>query len=370
MNVERFAAIVEAVRGELSRTDSPALLRQMVNAITSAVQQPNQPDYQQQLADQRALLRDRLTEAPSNEFSPAWAEAVVELGISDLLGSRLLAAVEEIFRDNEITLAAAAPLITKKADRLDELAAALEQLRAAFGFFEVGSEQLEPGEYEIGFLMPRDLLEGDIERLGQEFIHIKRRILGPLLELTSGSRPEVPVRSIASSEFEVFLNSYPALMLVFVKAVDVLLGAYQRILDIRLKHQELRDAGVPDEAVHGVVEHAEGLMDQRIRELVEELLAQHEIADEDRANELRQDLTRGLNALANRIDRGYTVEIRAGHLPDEGEESSEIESNDVDAEQRAVTRLVLDKQQDLRFTNLSGRPILGLPEQSDDRRRE
>lgn len=365
MNIERFAEIVTALQHELDTTESPAMLRQLAASIDAAVQQPGQAAHQQEVSDHRAEFRKRLSSAPSNDFSPAWAEALNDLGVAELLGAALSDSVDAIFLDNEMTLAAASQPISERAGRLEELASHLKSLAAGFEFFGIQESELAFGDYEIGFLMPRELLAGDLERLGQEFVDIKRKILGPLLEVTSGSRPEIPVRSIASSEFEVFLSSYPALMIAFVKSLDVLLGAYERLLDIRLKHRELRDAGVPEEAVQGIASHAEGIMSETIEKLVDDLLEEQSNPDSGRANELRRDLTRGLNALANRIDKGYTVEIRAGELPEVTETGEDADSATEDATNIATTELVLEKQQRIRFKKLGGTPILKLEETTE-----
>jgi hypothetical protein len=76
-------------------------------------------------------------------------------------------------------------------------------------------------------------------------------------------------------------------------------------------------------------------------------------------NELRQELTLSLNALATRVDLGYNVEVRAGELPPPPEDEVGVEDS-VDAETRAATEAIRSKQESLEFMNLSGKPILSL----------
>jgi hypothetical protein len=74
-----------------------------------------------------------------------------------------------------------------------------------------------------------------------------------------------------------------------------------------------------------------------------------------------------LNALADRIDRGYNVDVRTGELPaGDDEEGEEIE---LDEETRAAAEEVQSKQRSLQFMNVTGKPILHLeqPDEPGDR---
>jgi hypothetical protein len=356
MNAERLHAIVNALAEELSAADTPNVIRQ----LTSALQQPQDPSQQQVAANLRQQLEERLAQAPSNEFSPAWKQSLEELGVADLFGTPLLEQIESILARNEITPSAAATELATIADRLDALNAAISQIRPGFQFFNIGAEELEPGDFEIGFLIPRPAVDDELQELGEEFGRLKR-ILGPFLELATGTREDVRVRSLASSDFQVFLHSAPAVALMIATTLERLIASYSNIMSIRVAHQNLKDNLVPDEALAGVLAEAETRMERTIGALADELLAENAPADQARANELRKDLVDALNKLANRIDKGYTVEVRAGKVSDadEGEEDSEERTR------REIARAVIEKQRRIQFTNLTGAPILQLPEVSD-----
>jgi hypothetical protein len=63
----------------------------------------------------------RARDRPLNSFSPAWRQALEELGAAELLGERLRARIETIFERNEITPSAAADEIEPIAQRVKEL---------------------------------------------------------------------------------------------------------------------------------------------------------------------------------------------------------------------------------------------------------
>jgi hypothetical protein len=364
MNAERLHAIALALREELAETEAAPLLDQLATALRQVVQEPSQPAHQQSVSSLRQRLDAALAAAPSNDFSPAWREAVEELGVADLLGERLHERVSSIFERNEITPSAAADELAEPNQRLQGLTEALDGLIAGFDYLGIGAEELPAGEFEVGFLVPRPAVKEELGSLGREFIELKR-ILGPFLELTTGTRPDLRVRSIASSEFQVLLESTPATALLLATALERLISSYEKVMNIRLAHKQLRESGASDETLAYVSKDAEKKMQTDIEALAEELVKHAEHVQLERANELRTEVRTALNALANRIDRGYSVEVRAG----EPEDEDEAEGDEPDAETqrlREQTERVLAAQKRLSFRNPTGEPILELPEGTED----
>lgn len=315
MNVERFHAIVNALRSELSETEEPKLLEQLATAVNGLAADPAQQAQQTQVSELRGRLNEVLRNASSNSFSPAWREAMAELGVADIFGEPLADRLEHIFANNEITPATAAAEITGIRKHVEALVEGLGSASSGLEFFKIGAEELEPGEFEIGFLIPRRSVNDALEQLGREFVDLQQ-ILGPFGELAGEGRPEIKIRSLASSEFQVFLESTPGAALAVATALDRILAAYEKVQSIRQKRKELaEDDEVPDELLEGLATHATGLMAEEIESIIDELIAEARMGDEGRLNELRQELKLSLNALAKRVDLGYNVEVRAGELP-------------------------------------------------------
>jgi HAMP domain-containing protein len=359
MNVERFHAIVRALKSELEETAEASLLEQLANATQQLSANPAQEPTQQQVSQLRRELNQALRGADSNSFSPAWREAVDELGVSDLLGEALAEELERVFSRNEITPATAADEINAMKQRVDALVQALDEASSGLEFFRIGAEELNPGEFEIGFLIPRREVRDGLESLGKELMQLKR-LLGPFTELAGEGRPDIRVRSLSSSEFQVFLDSTQAVALMVATALERLLAAYERILNIRQKRKELaEEEDVPDEVLEPLTGHANQVMQKEIELIVDEIILSAKQADQGRLNELRHDLTLSLNALAMRVDLGYNVEVRAGELPPPPDEEADLEDS-IHPETRSATEAIRSKQKSLEFMNVSGKPILSL----------
>ena len=362
MNIERFHALVASLADELETTKVTELMTQLAQGLRQMSQDPSQPAYQQQVSNARSGLLEALNAAPSNGYSPGWRQSLEELEVGSLVGTGLSRLVEDVLARNELTATTAADELEPLAERVQALTTACKNVLDGLRFFDIDTEDLNPGEFEISFLIPRAEVDEELGELGHELEQIKR-LLGPLLELSIGARPNVTVRSISSSAFEIFLVSAPATALVVAKVIESLVTSYEKLTNIRVSQQQLEDDGVPAEALAPVKRHANELMEREIDGLVEELLTDAQVADNGRRNELKIELTISLNGLANRIDRGYGVDVRAGELP---EPEEDVESTPQEKETRTAANEVLSRQQRLRFLKLDGKPILALPEATDE----
>jgi hypothetical protein len=363
VNAERLHAIALELKDDFAETELPSLLSNLATSLNAWAQNPADTGSAQQVSTLRQQLVEHLASSRTNDFSDSWRLALEDLGIWDLTGDRLRDRIEEIFRRNEITPSAAASEIEEINTRLQSVGQSVDNLVSAFDALGIGAEELAPGEFEVGFLIPRDAVGNEFERLGKEFEELDQ-ILGPFMELTGEGRPDLKVRSISSSGFQVFLAAFPDLALTMSKVIESLLSSYEKIRSIRDKATSLEDEGVPPEAIEGLTAHANERMSLDIDALTNELVGQATAQlPKGRPFELKVEVKRSLRQLAARIDEGYSVEVRAFAPPeDEDEEAPEGVSDDVVQAARAIT----ERQPQMRSMNLTGRPILELPEGDED----
>lgn len=360
MNVERLHAIAKAVNAEIGQMDLVGKMTALQSALTNQANAPQEPGYQQSVATSRQALADVLADAPSDSYTPTWRQAIEELGFDDLLGAELLERIDEIFNRNQITTSVARDDVTQLAAHLQELVTALQSMLDSLAYFKIGSEELEPGEAEVGVLIPRPAVKEELPKLGEEFEELQK-ILGPFLELAEGSRPPLKVRTISSSDFTVYVAMAPGAALSVATALDKILDVYKKILDIRASHQQLADQGVPPDVLAPLEDHANNRMAEETERIASEMVdASTTVADSGRANELKIEIRFSLNALANRIDHGYNVDVRAKPEPEPTEDGTEPDADGV--ANRQTLRQITDLAPNLAFVNRTGKPILSLPE--------
>ena len=362
MNVERLHAIAKAVNAEIRQMELLGKMTALQSALTNQANSPQEPSYQQSVATSRQELVDVLTDAPSDSYTPTWRQVIDEMGFDDLVGAQLLKRIDEIFNRNQITTSVARDEVTQLTTDLQELVTALHSLLESLAYFEIGSEELDPGEAEVGVLIPRPAVDEELPKLGGEFEELQN-ILGPFLELAEGSRPPLKVRTISSSDFTVYLAMAPGGALLVATALDKILDVYKKILDIRASHQQLADQGVPREVLAPLEDHANNRMAEETERIASELVdASATVADSGRANELKIEMRLSLNALANRIDHGYNVDVRARPEAEPETDEGEKEPDANGVAHRQALRKITDLASNLAFVNRTGKPILSLPE--------
>jgi hypothetical protein len=362
MNIERLHAIALAIINDINSTKTQITLQQLVTALQNQVNQPQAPAFQQQVSQHLQTLDASLSSAPSNDFSPVWKQALKELGMHELLGNNLRNHIKEIFERNQITPSIALKDLQSLSTQLTNRKEALEQVLASFKKLEIGEEKLEPGQCEVGVLVPRLAINNRLNEFAKDLDELDK-IFATFSELTTGSRPGFQIRSISSSDLSVFLNTLPIVAAGIALAVDRIVVIYKHILEIRKLRGELKKQGVSNKDLKGVSSHADNMMKSEIEKLIPELLDKYYVNnDKERRNELTTELRFSLNKIARRIDKGYSLEIRVQPLSEEGQTAKGKEKASKDAEH---IKVILSVSKNLEFLRLEGEPILTLPESQD-----
>lgn len=366
MNVERLHAIALALKDDLSRSSVPSHLQQLVSALQNQVNQPGQPAYQQQVSQFYDALRNALESSEVNAFSPTWLQVLEEIGAADLLGVELHDRVNEIFSRNQITPSVALQELQAIFSEIQALSTSIDQMLAAFRQLKIGSEELPAGDCEVGILVPRTFVDNRLDRFSEELGELNQ-IFGVFAEVATGGRPGFGIRAISSSDLSIFLDAAPVVGACVAVAIERIIALYKQLLEIRKLQNELAKQGLEKDNLKGIEKHANGLMEQGIDNLVKELLAEfHKVDDKGRKNELSIELKYALKKVANRVDRGFNIEVRMT----EPEEAEQEDGEQDDAESRETTRhhaRITAAAETLQFLKLEGEPILSLTEEKSER---
>jgi hypothetical protein len=361
MNVERLHSVAQRIMDELGELNTRDYVQQLSNGLEAVVNNPADTGSQQVLSDSRVQLQRTLPDAPSNKWPPTDRQTLEEIGVADVVGQALLDRIEGVLARNQMTPSVAHNEIEPIRVRLDEVAQRLTSLAADLNFFSIGRDDLVD-EYELGIAIPRqEVSDSSLPELGKEFVEWQK-ILAPYEELAGVGVADFRVRAISSSEFGLFLAAIPPVVLLITKAVNDVLDAYQKLLNIKRMRSEMA-AEVPEERLTSIDEYANTVMTQELIRASTELVAQAPALEEGRANELEIAVRVSLNKIANRIDAGYSIDIRTPPLPPEPEPSEE--GKEVDPAALAAYNQALEiKQLAERVKRLEagGSRILELPE--------
>jgi hypothetical protein len=168
---------------------------------------------------------------------------------------------------------------------------------------DIGAEDLEPGGAEVTVSIPLPAVRSELQPFGQELVELQR-IFGPFLEVGTGSRPQLSLRSISSSDFTLFIVASPLIVTELGWGVKSVLDVYKTLLEIRKLRSELKDAGASEETLAAVDRDADSIMDRGLAPAAEEIVASAQANITERKAKLKIEVRASLNALANRIDKG------------------------------------------------------------------
>lgn len=363
MNVERLHSVAAAIVADFKKTRCVNIVEQLVSALQNMANQPQQPSHQAQVSKAREELAEVLVSSDLNYFSPTLKQVLEEIGVADYIGSDLHAVIEEIISRNAITPSVAHAELNKVLQGLKTIASSAEGFVDACSVFGIGEEVLEPGECEVGVLVPRLFVDNQLDKLGVEIGELDK-IFRVFAEITTGSRPGFKVRTVSTTDFSIFIDMAPAVAACVAVSVERMVALYRQLLEIRKLQNGLKEQGLRENDLKGIADYANGHMNNGIDALVKELIDEHCVkADAGRKNELSIELRYTLKKIANRIDRGFNLEVTMAPpaKPVEGKDAVSGKKGD-EAKLEMYLKTIDGAAEGLQFLKLDGKSILSLSE--------
>lgn len=364
MNVERLHVIAIAIRDDINKTNIENSLQQLIQNLQNQVNQPQNTNFQQQVSQLRNTIFQSLESAKSNDFSPTWKQVIEELGLKDILGIALKDRIESIFLRNQITPATALQELQGIHKQITSTKGPLDQMINAFQQFKIGIEKLEPGECEIGVLIPRSFVKNFLHGFAEELENLNK-IFTPFEELTTGTREGFKIKTISSTDLSIFFSSHAITAAGIAAAIERIIEAYKKLSEIRLINKQLSDIGVPDDKSKGILDYSNEIVEGEIEKVSTELVDKYYKKDDERKHELKTAIKFSLRKIANRIDRGFNIEVKAEPFKESSEQTPKKQQEE---SKKAITE-IQNKAKSLQFLKLDGEPILSLEEREPGKKR-
>ena len=366
MNTEKLYSICKELDREYSEKSLIDNLQYIINVLQNVINNPADPDQQNQLAERLRILRESLASSFTNDFSAGWKQTLKELKGDALFGREFLTQINSIFERNQITPAVAMAELRTLVDRHNAFKEGITAIITGFDRLGMEKEVLEPNHSEIGFLIPRTYLDNDLDKFGKE-IHEITFILNHIAEYSTGQKQSFKIKSISSSDFLITINAETiAWVLLFAKGVSWLLDEYKKLLEIRKLQNELKSQGVPDQNLSGIETHANKVMEDAVEKIIIEFDGDYfQSGDGKRKNELKNGIRIGFNKLINRIDKGYNIEIRVSPQT----QTEEPEKTEELKKQNETYAQMKDISTKMEYMQVSGKNILSLPETTTEEKK-
>jgi|CXWL01.1.fsa_nt_gi hypothetical protein len=309
MIAERLHSVVSVLLQEYKVLDLAkrfAALQARLNASVASPTPENAEIYKTALDEFESGL---LTSATIN-FVPSQQRILSAIGGTDKVGTGLFHRIDALLNENQITPAHALAKMQGVYEEFVQFQATLERLSRSLVDLHVGTEDPSGETYELGILIPKELVENDLDGLNKELKRLDQH-LRTFAEIVHADPKSLTIRSLGTGSLEFFLDSPAEVAAAVMIAVERLVALYKQILEIRTIRKGLEDKKFPPGTVKLVKDHEAQLITDELDTIRDEIITEnYKSSDLARKNELKNALTSALKYIADRIDRGVDFEAR------------------------------------------------------------
>jgi len=361
MNVEKLHKLAYDIVEDDNEYDISGKFTSMMSQLNLMVTQP-QPQHQNNFTTHLNSLYESLGESEMNSLSPAWVQVLIELGIDDLFGDKLKLKLQQILNTNTITPSNANVEFKTYRERHNACIGSFTNLVDSLETLQIGRDELSEGQCEIGILIPRQFIDNNLNKFEKEIGEINF-ILEHFSELITGDKKPFELRSLSTSEPLVTVATYVGIAAGISTVIATLISGYKGILEIRNIKNQAKEKGVSDANVKGLEKHCESVIKKEITKLRKELDKKYTvISDEGRKNEIMNSIEMCLKKLVNRIDNGFSFEVRM----EEPEVEYDEDEEPIKSEDFLLYNEIQEASAKMEFLNTEGNPILFLNEDNPD----
>jgi hypothetical protein len=359
MNTEQLLSLVAELTGDEKNFELQEKLGALVNAFNNLASNPQAPSHQTDVAEGLKKLGQALTRL-ERTYPPATLARMEQIGARPYFTSAMIRRLRQSMDDNPMMPAVVQTDAQQLLDERAAFIAHLNQLEAAMEALGFEETELEEGEAEVGFQIPRTIFENELEGFSRE-LHELRLIIRAFSEVAGNAGERIELRQISTTDPLL----YVALGYVTVKYVGQGVAwcldrwkTLEEIRNLRANTANLKD--VP--AAQGMAKQWDEIIKQTVemsvRQEAERLAAEAKVPAA-RQHEVANHMAVALEGLLARIERGMTVDIRFIEPPQkEGEEA--------DPEEAAQFEALAAIQKELVFPQIGDSPpLLRLPKQPE-----
>ncbi|WP_146742299.1 hypothetical protein [Oleiagrimonas sp. MCCC 1A03011] len=309
---------------EIEGANLPELMAQLETTLQQSIQQPND-NTANAFREKLKEVRERLMSAESNSAHPTWLEAFIEINASSRIGKGLLSRIDKTIQENNMTPSLALSNIKKINVDFKQFFERAKSIDDSLGDLGIEFDDLDDGEFEVGFSIPRKITSDRLISLNKEISEIDYCIR-TISEISNEDGSSPSVSTISASNWHIFLDSAPATAACIAITLNKIVNLYKTNLEIKNLKRQLDEKNLPEKVTRPLEEYIEETVANHLRKIGDEIVDEFYKGDEGRKNELKNGLPRALRYLAGRLDKGAKIEVNARPRSNdnEGEENPEI----------------------------------------------
>lgn len=349
MNVERLRTILQQLRTELDVAHVEESLNHIDANLQLQVNQPNQPSYQTEVEKGRQNLLDGAKNAPSRDFGPVWLHSVTELKLDKFTAPAIADQVEAIFQRAGVTPVVVLNEIRPLLQSVRETKTRISQIIDSLNFLGIKESEIPEGEAEVGVMIPRSIVD-TLDELGDEASDLYR-LLNIIAEAATGEVEHIEIDSVSTSDILIYVHTSMQTASVVADSLKHIINCYAELIGVRMMLEKLKQMKYKSESMRPLQDEARERMNATITKTGERILKKYPTGNAGRKNELKQLVIKALWALADRIDDGYSFDVRAKEPTEE----------DADPGAREAAASINNARKDLQFIKEGDEKLLQLP---------
>jgi hypothetical protein len=309
VTTSRLLEIIEQLLHAEGASQFQNLLSEVNSHLSTLANQPNQPQHQTNFAEALQRLRAAWLQMQGG-FEPAQIKRFEEIQATPFFVEDIPSDIDRRVAENPATLAVVQQYVGDLLSRRQQFLATLGELRDRLERLGITASGLEPGEAEVGFTIPRQLFEDNLDGLIGELREV-RFIIRAFSEAATGSVEPIVVKQISTTDPLFFFGMSVTTIVMIGKAVHWVLDTWKKVEEIREVRARTRklniegDAAIVEMFDLSIKKTIDAAVDAKVKEL-----APPTDGKDGRARELETHLNYALHSLFARIERGMTVEIR------------------------------------------------------------
>lgn len=361
MNASRLLEIVQLIDGVEKAYQTQEALNNVFSAIRGLVSQPSQATYQSEFAAALEVLR-KLMDDVRDKFQPAQVKILEEIGAAEFFTDDLVSEISGWVSKNVATPAVAQEKLSNLISDREAYLAEIRQLSNNLQRVGVEVNELEFGQAEIGFLLPRELFNNHLDDLIKE-LDVVKKVIRAFSEAATGSVEPIEVRQISTSDPLFFFGLNLETIVLIGGAVTWALNSWRQVEDIRKVRAEtekiaaFKDDPIEELFANKIKSQVEIAVAEKTREIVSKITG-----NQPRKNEQENQIKWALESIISRVERGMTVEIRLLPSPvSEADMESETEEIVDRSDQLTGYNALNEIASQLIFPKMVGEPVLQIP---------
>jgi len=247
MNSQRLKEIVDSLLAQEKKHAIQARLNEVLTAITNLASQPNAQQYQTAAAEAINALQTAV-DSLHQTLSPAQVKNIEEIGAAPYFSPSMVGSIREQMITNAMTPAVVQQSVQDWVNRRNNFITVLTNLSRDLAAVGIQTDELSPGDSEVGIRFPSDLFGNDLGGLIDElkWLHRTFRFFQEVANVGPGP---ITVRQISTSDPTFFFGMDVTSLVLFGLAAKWLVDVLKGTLDIKQIITLARKAGFANDEI-------------------------------------------------------------------------------------------------------------------------